>query len=161
MDEKKQKSWIVTFIITIFILGMFAIGALFLVNIGMQVYKNVVVANNDNFRLRTSLSYIATKVRQNETEGMISVEEEDGIQMLVLGEVLDGERYNTCIYFLDGALRELIQKDGYPVDLKYGFETVEIDKFNIEELPEGGIQLTAENNAGDQEQLTLYPRTGR
>ena len=161
MEGQKQKSWIVSFLSTMLIFAMFAISALILINVGMQVYKNVVLANNENFKLRTSLAYIATKVRQNDVEGMVSVREENGVRMLVLSEEIGGERYNTCIYYYNGFLCELIQKEGFEVNFDFGFQTVEVDDFQVEELDNGGIRLVAQNNAGDKEELLLYPRARR
>lgn len=161
MEGQKQRAWIVTFLSTLLILAMFAISALVLINVGMQVYKNIVLANHDNFKLRTSLAYIATKVRQNDVEGMVSVQEANGVRMLVLSEDIGGEKYNTCIYYYDGYLCELIQKEGFEINFDFGFQTVEVNDFQVEELTDGGIRLIVQNNAGVQEELLLYPRARR
>ena len=68
-ERQEKKTWMVSLISMILILGFFAISCLFLMNVGVQVYRRIVTANNDNFQLRTSLSYTATKGRQADKNG--------------------------------------------------------------------------------------------
>ena len=105
-EEQGKKAFMVGLISMVFLLGIFAVASLFLINIGVQVYKNVVIANNDNFELRTSLSYLATRVRQADQTGMVEIREEDGIKILVLGEENEDGEFETCLYFWDGFLYE-------------------------------------------------------
>lgn len=161
-EEKQEKNvWMVSLISMIFILGIFAIASLFLVNIGVQVYKNVVIANDENFELRTSLSYVATRIRQTDSIDMVFIEERDGLTLLVLEEELDGEYYQTLIYYMDGWLYEhFMEKDGL-FEPGYGMETFEIHGFEIEQLENGQLHMTAENSTGTMEELYLSIRTGR
>lgn len=163
MEQENQgkKAWMVSLISMIFILGIFAVSALFLVNIGVQVYKNVVTANNDNFELRTSLSYMATKVRQADCEGMVELRDIDGVRVLVLGEEDEDGAFETYIYFWDGYLYEhFMEKDGY-FEPGYGMETFEVSSFRMEETDAGQLYFKAENGAGDTEELYLSLRTMR
>ena len=113
-EEQGKKAFMAGLISMVFLLGIFAVASLFLINIGVQVYKNVVIANNDNFELRTSLSYLATRVRQADQTGMVEIREEDGIEILVLGEENEDGEFETCLYFWDGFLYEhFMEKGGY------------------------------------------------
>ena len=157
-DNQEKKTWMVSLVSMVFILGIFAVSALFLVNIGVQVYKNIVTANNDNFELRTSLSYMATKVRQADSAGMIELREIDGVKVLVLGEENEDGAFETYLYFWDGYLYEhFMEKDGY-FEPGYGMETFEAASFVMEETKEGQLYLKAENNAGDTQELYLTLR---
>lgn len=158
---KKQKAWMVNLISVFLILGVFMITSLILTNVGVQAYKNVVLANNDNFELRTSLAYVATKVRQTDTIDSTYLEDKDGTTVLVLGEEIDGERYETLIYYYDGYLCELFREKGMEYDLSYGVQTMEIAEFVIEETDQGYLHLTARNKAGDGEEMMLSLRTRR
>jgi len=142
---------------TVVLIALFAIAALVLLSAGMQVYKNVVLASNENFELRTSLSYVATKIRQYDAQGCVDVRSYDGTQALVLSEEFDGDIYNTLIYFKNGYLCELTQIEGYEPDLEFGFETLEIDGFDIRKSG-SDIILSAENASGDRETLTVSLR---
>ena len=162
IDAKKarSRSTLVNTGSTLVIIALFAISALVLMGAGLQVYKNVVLAANENFELRTSLSYVATKVRQADKSGMVSVRDIDGTTVLALGEDLDGEYYETYIYFMDGYLYELLQPADMEPELDFGFETMEIDAFTISQQ-DGTITLTAGNSAGETESLTVTLRTAR
>jgi hypothetical protein len=160
MNQADKKSWWVSFISTTVILGAFAIAALVLSNIGIQVYKNVVLANDENFELRTSLNYVATKVRQKDTADSVRMEDKEGTKVLVLDYESNGSINETLIYFYDGYLREHITEAGADYSLDFGFEMIEISDFNM--YIEGNcLYMTAENSVGDREQMILSLRSGR
>ena len=160
LDEKKveSRSNLVNAGSTIVIVALFAIAALVLLSAGMQVYQKVMLASNENFELRTSLSYVATKIRQYDASGMIDVKNIDGTDVLVLSEEYDGEMYDTMIYFMDGALCELMQAKEFEPELDFGFQTLEIDSFDIARNG-NKITLTAGNASGDVESLTIRLRS--
>lgn len=160
-DKQERNTWMVSLISTILILGIFAVSSLFLVDIGVQVYKNVVVANNDNFELRTSLSYVATRVRQADGEGMVYLEEIGGLNVLVLEEELEGEYYQTLVYYMDGWLFEHFMEKGGYFEPGYGMQTFEMADFTMQETESGQLHLTAVNKAGDAEELYLALRSSR
>lgn len=140
---------------------VFALSGVLLVTIGLNVYKNIVLANDGNFELRTSLSYVATKIRQNDTLGKTSIKEKDGVTVLVMGEEVEGEVFETLIYHYDGYLRELYKEKDAEYELNYGFEIMEVEDFAIEETEEGLLILKAENKAGDTQTLSISLRTKR
>ncbi|MBR4725716.1 MAG: DUF4860 domain-containing protein [Lachnospiraceae bacterium] len=160
LDDKRveSRSKLVNAAGTVVLIALFAISALVLLSAGMQVYKNVVLASNENFELRTSLSYVATRIRQFDASGSVDVVNLDGMNTLVLSENFEGDIYNTLIYYKNGYLCELTQADGYEPDFDFGFETIEIDDFSIEK--QGNfIVLSAANASGDKETLKLTLRS--
>ncbi len=161
MERKYHKAWMVNFISIIVTLGIFGISCLLLANIGIRVYKNVVLANDNNFELRTSLSYVATKIRQTDTVGYPKKEQKDGVDVLVLGEEIEGNMFETLIFHKDGSLYEIYQEAGAEYELDYGQETMEIENFSVQLTSTGLVTLTAMNHAGDQESLTVSLRTRR
>lgn len=161
MERKYHKAWMVNFISTIVTLGIFAISCLILANIGVRVYQNVVLANDNNFELRTSLSYVATKIRQTDTIGYPKMEQKDGVDVLILGEEIEGSMFETLIFHKDGSLYEIYQEAGSPYELDYGQETMEIEDFTMIMSNLGMVTLTAVNKAGDEESLTVSLRTRR
>lgn len=155
---KNSSRWIINFIGTILLLGMFAVGALILMNVGVRVYNNVVTTNNNNFTLRTSLNYIATKVRSCDVRNAVEIVNfGDGNALCLTDESADGV-YRTYIYMYNGKLCEVIESDGHPVEPDYGFDILEISKFNVTES-DGKISLYIENIAGGNEMLTLSLRS--
>ncbi len=160
-EARGKRAWMVSLVSMVFMLGTFAVAALFLVNIGVQVYKNIVVANNDNFELRTSLSYMATKVRQADAAGTVALREVDGVKVLVLGEENEDGAFETYLYFFDGYLYEhFMEKDGY-FEPGYGMETFEAAEFYMEETKDGQLYFKVTGRAGDTQELYLTLRTAR
>ncbi len=160
-DDKKvsSRSAFVSAGSTIIIIAFFAIAALVLLSAGTKEYESIVLAANENFELRTSLSYVATKIRQYDTSGSVSVENIDGTDVLVLREELGGDIYDTLIYYKDGSVCELMQAEGYgEPDLDFGFATMEIDSFGIRQNG-NAITVTAGNASGESEDLTIYLRS--
>ena len=160
LDEKKvaSRSKLVNAAGTVVLIALFAISALVLLGAGMQVYKNVVLAANENFELRTSLSYVATKIRQYDASGYVDVVNRNGMDTLVLSEEFDGDIYNTLIYYKNGYLCELTEIEGYEPDYDFGFETMEIDDFSVKKDGDN-ISLSAANASGDRETLTIALRS--
>lgn len=161
MQKSSAKSWWVGFIGTIVILGAFAIAALVLANVGIRVYQNVVVANNENFELRTSLNYVATKVRQKDTGGNVRIEDKNGIPMLIMPYVAEnGNSLEAIIYYYDGYLREYVRLAGMDFDLELGMEMIEISDFKME-IDGNLLSMTAQNKKGEKDSLKLSIRTDK
>lgn len=161
MQEQHQKTWMVNFICILVILGVFSISGLVLANVGVRVYKNIVIDNAENFKLRTSLSYVATKIRQTDSLGNISVEERDGVALLVLDEEIQGVSYETLIYYYKENLYELFQRKDSEFEISYGMQVMEIDEFTIEEITDSTLKITAGNGNGEIETLLMNIRTRR
>lgn len=162
-EEEKQEHrvWLVSLVSILFIVGVFAVASLFLMNIGVGVYRNVVTANNDNFKLRTSLSYVATKIRQTDESGCVYMKKQDGVDLLVLEDEYDGELFQTLIYYYDGYLREhFMEKDG-DFRLDYGLETFEIAEFEMEMAEENLFRMKASNLSGDSEEFSICLRSDK
>lgn len=156
--QTESRSGLVNAASTLIIVALFAIAALVLVSTGMQVYNNVVLAANENFELRTSLSYVATKINQFDAEGAVDIVECDGIKALTLLEDIEGDPFVTVIYHKDGALYEFTQYAEEELQMNSGFKVVEIDSFDMKK--DGSkITLSAGNAAGDEEMLVTYLRS--
>lgn len=160
-EEQGKKAFMAGLISMVFLLGIFAVASLFLINIGVQVYKNVVIANNDNFELRTSLSYLATRVRQADQTGMVEIREEDGIKILVLGEENEDGEFETYLYFWDGFLYEHFMEKGGYFEPGYGMETFEVESLIMEQKASGQLYFRATGGGGDTEELYMTLRAGR
>ena len=80
------------------LLAMFAVLSLLVVIIGARAYKGINASSDAAYASRTGMSYLVGKVRGADEAGMISVVQQDGAAVLVLGGLYGGERYNTYIY---------------------------------------------------------------
>lgn len=158
MKKRQKSTWIVNYAGTMAILCCMIIGALVLLNVGTRVYKNIVENNAENFSLRASLSYVATKVRQCDEAGQILVKEENGVPMLVLKEKLDSGNYQTMIYCYKGMLRELFQEDGMEYKLEDGLEITKLKELQVECLRDNCIHFVAVDQE-EKEELVLALRS--
>lgn len=160
-EIRQERSFLTNFICTLLLTGVFAVCCLVLCNAGLKVYQNIVLRNNDNFSLRTSLAYVAAKVRQTDAQGLSYLSVEEGTPVLALGEEIEGSIYETLIYCKDGYLMERFKAKDDPAELDYGTEIVEAGSFAFELTGEGLLHITAENKAGDREEIYLSFRSGR
>lgn len=160
MEKKQRSTWIANYAGILAILCSFVIGSLVLVNVGVHVYKKVVENNAENFSLRASLAYVATKVRQNDRMDSVYVTEEEGVPILVLKEELESGTYRTMIYCYKGKLRELFQEESMEYKLADGLEVTDLAKFEVSSLSGNRLQFVA-GNGEEEETLELSLRSAQ
>lgn len=88
------------------LIGIFAVFSLLLVLIGVGAYRDAVAEAQRNAQVRTTLSYIANKVRASDGVGGVVLEDWYGYQTLRLAEAHEGESFETRIYFKPGEGQE-------------------------------------------------------
>lgn len=140
------------------VICMFGISAMMLGSVGASVYKNIAERNLDSFELRTSLSYLKTKINQYDEIGKISIEEKDGIKMLILSEEVEGEIFDTTVYFYKNKLYEITGAQGMTFKPEDGFAILNVDSFEITE-ENGLVKLTTTDDDGGSETLYVKLRT--
>ena len=153
MENIKREKGLVHTVCVLAVICMFGISAMMLGSVGASVYKNIAERNLNSFELRTSLSYVKTKINQFDEIGKISVEERDGIKMLILSEDIEGEIFDTAVYFNKGKLYEITGAKGMKFKPDDGFAILSVDSFEITEN-NGLIKLVSTDKDGDSE--TLY-----
>ena len=153
MENIKREKGLVHTVCVLVVICMFGISAMMLGSVGASVYKNIAERNLDSFELRTSLSYVKTKINQYDEVGKIAIEERDGIKMLILSEEVEGEIYDTSVYFNKGKLYEITGERGMKFKPDDGFAILSVDSFEITEK-DGLVKLVTTNKDGESE--TLY-----
>lgn len=153
MENIKREKGLVHTVCVLAVICMFGISAMMLGSVGASVYKNIAERNLDSFELRTSLSYVKTKINQYDEIGKIAVEERDGVKMLILSEEVEGEIYDTSVYFNKGKLYEITGERGMKFKPDDGFAILSVDSFEITEK-DGLVKLVTTNKDGESE--TLY-----
>lgn len=76
---------------------------------------------------RTILSYVANQLRQHDQANCVSVEERQGTSVLVLKEWVDGQPYDTMIYWKDGMVQELFAAEGADIPFSSGTQVLPAD----------------------------------
>lgn len=152
MENIKREKGLVHTVCVLAVICMFGISAMMLGSVGASVYKNIAERNLNSFELRTSLSYVKTKINQYDEAGRIAVEERDGVKMLILSEEVQGEIFDTAVYFNKCKLYEITGAKGMKFKPDDGFAILNVDSFDISEN-NGLIKLVTTD---DGETETLY-----
>lgn len=145
---------------TVFVLllyGLFVLVSLLLALIGVQVYRNIVSRTSARSEMRACLSYVANKVRSSPE---VRLETRDGLTVLTLPETEGDEPFETLIYFYDGSLRELFQRQTDSFRPAGGEEIVSLTGFAVSESADGLLTVTSRDVGGEEHCLYIQKRTG-
>lgn len=157
MQFNREKHHMIDILFTLALFGIFTVSSLVVVTIGGNVYKTIARQMDENFSTRTSLAYVSEKIRQNDTEGAVSIGSIEGEPALVLEQDYDGEPYRTYIYQSDGYLKELFTHAGNEVKLTDGKNILEITSFSIRERGSGLYEIITVNANQSETSLLIKP----
>lgn len=146
------------------LIGMFALFSLLLVLIGAGAYQGIVRDEEHTAQVRTSLSYIASKVRAGDATGAVFVEEYQGTSVLALRQ--DAESAITRIYCLPGdqdvepGLYELFTDAEEEPNLEDGQRIADVTAFEARQV-DGGIEIGVTTAMGDAQRMRLRLRSAQ
>lgn len=128
---------------------------------GAGVYRRLTERGREAFHNRTVPLYIATKVRQADCAGGVSVENRNGMDVLCLKEVIDENDYVTRIYCHEGVVRELFSAEDMSFDPAAGERITEASEvwFSLE----AGcltVEVICEDGTVTEQNLTLRSEAG-
>ena len=153
---KKQKP-IFDVLFTLVLFSIFATTALLVVVIGVNVYKSTVTGMENNFTARTSLSYIAEKVRQNDVADGVELAEigTENTPALLLKQTYGETAVETYIYLYNGNLTELLCTAGTPPDPALGQPVLALETFALS-LEGSLLTVTAAGPGAEVQSLNLH-----
>ncbi len=155
MYRKKQHS--TDFLFSFLLLITFALFALVLAGTGALVYQNSIESLDENYTSRTAVSYVAEKVRQYDSEGLVSLSEVEGIPALRLSSDEDADAATcTYIYFYQESLCELLVRAETTPQAAMGTPLVELSDFTIEQVGEL-LRVTAVSPDGEEMSMLIHP----
>lgn len=140
-----------------FLLGMFAVFSTMLVLFGTQAYRGAVDRAADHNRARVLISYVRNAVRMDDAEGVMAVDELDGVPVLTFLSEYDGESYVKYVYAADGMLRELFTSADYPFDPAAGEDICAAGSF-LPKLEDGLLTVDLTDEDGNPYALTMALR---
>lgn len=149
MKLQSENHHMIDLLFTLALFCVFAASALFVVIIGADVYKSTVQQMEDNYSVRTSLSYVTEKIRQNDAGGGALVGELDGIPALILTQELESGTLTTYIYEYEGYLTELFISPGVTARAKDGQPILEVASFEIECVSSSLFHFTTTDTLGN------------
>lgn len=141
------------------LLFILMISAFILTLMGADIYKKIAQDMESNFQRRIPLSYITGKIRGADEGGQASIQDKEGVEVLVLEENLEGIIYETWIYEWNGSLYEVLIEQGTPIDLKDGMSMIEIEGLKMQELQEGLFKFESADQAGGGLELVVSLRS--
>lgn len=135
--------------------GLFALLSLLLVLIGAQVYRSIVRQTEARSDTRASLSYVANKIR---SAGEARLETGRAYPCWSCPSRREMQTYETLIYFYDGLLRELFQREEDAFLPANGEELTPLQAFTMEESPGGLLTVTSRGADGRDHTLHIQRR---
>ena len=106
--------------------GVFAACVLTVLLTGADAYGRITVRDGVAYDRRTCIQYVATRVRQADTAGGVSLEVFGGVKALVLKDWED-PTYVTRVYYHDGYLMELYSEAGLSLSPEDGEKIMACD----------------------------------
>ncbi len=105
------------------LLAAFALLSLIVVVVGARSYRMINDTAEQAFVSRTGMSYLVGKVRGADAAGQLAIRDENGMDVLTLGQTIEGARYVTYIYCDGTTVREYFARDDIAFSPDYG-ETI-------------------------------------
>lgn len=146
----------VDLIFILILFGVFILSAIFVILFGSRIYKRTVDDMDNNFSRRTATEYITEKLHRNDFSDGVCVSECNGIRTLRMTAASEPAIYYTYIYYYDGYLREITQREDYPLNPETGTEIMKISDFSISS--QGNlfdISVTDENGTANSFRVSL------
>lgn len=126
MDKRHSVSGTFVFLV----LGVFALFSMLLVLLGAQAYRASVEQTTGNGQARVLQAFVRNAVRADDADGIIRVEEINGLPVITFKSSMDGERYVKYVYCYEGELCELFTAEEYGFDPDGGERICAAGSFN-------------------------------
>ncbi len=127
--KQKQNRHIVDILFVIALFSIFVLSAIFLISIGAGIYSKTMSNMNSNFTSRTAVAYIVEKVHQSDTEGLVTVDEFDGCDAIVITSCVNDREYRTYLYEYKGMLKELMVRSDVTLTASAGQDILAVNAF--------------------------------
>ena len=139
-------------LIALLLFGVFSVCVLAVLLTGADAYRRLTDRDRAAFDRRTTLQYIATRVRQGDREGGVSVAEFNGLDALVFDE---GDGYVTRVYCHNGYIVELYAEEYLDLDLSSGEPIMAAEPLDFS-MEDGLLKVTS-----GEDSLVLSLRSGK
>jgi hypothetical protein len=141
-------------VFTLLLFSCFVMAVLITLMLGVRFYQRMSDISKEGYDERTSLSYIWTKVKNNDGAEEISVGSFGGIPVLYFYETYGDTRYETRIYPYNGWVYELFCETGMGLEPEDGTPIIRADSLSFDQTEEGLIRISAGSYS-----VLIYPRS--
>lgn len=142
------------------LLAMFAVLSTMMVLLSAQLYRGIVNQTEQHSAGRILSNYVSNVVRANDSKDMISVDERNGVDMLVMGWETEGQLYETMVYCHEGTLRELFASAEQEFHPEYGEIIGDAQAF-LPEMKDGLLEIHLTDGSGQEDTLYIALRCGQ
>ena len=152
-----------------FVLILFAVFAMTIVAVlalGANSYQKLVERDNESYNKRIITSYVTAKIRNNDTSGNVAVggfakaSEDDGIETLHLYQEIEGEKYDTRVYYYNGHIYELFTLVNLSFDPEAGNKVMDAKGLYFREK-NNVIEITSVDQDGRRNTASVALRSGK
>ncbi len=119
-----------------------------------DVYQKSVAAEEENYAVRTGLSYVTEKIRRSSEKDGVTLGYPDGVPCLMLRQRFGEQTYVTYLYHDGGILRELLLKEGVAANASDGQEILRVKDFRMTKRQDGILKIDCGGQNGWK--LTAY-----
>ena len=157
MNQTQSKHHISS-LMALILFGVFAICILAVLLGATGIYQRLTERDARSYEARTAVMYVATKVRQNDRAGGITVEQLGDNDALVLTETVEGETFRTWIYCHEGYLYELFMPADLEAAPEYGERLLPVEDLQLK-LQDGLLSAVVTQSGGMRRELQLMLRS--
>lgn len=150
-------------IFVLIVFGIFSIMILLVLVLGANSYHSLVKQDRENYESALIPAYVCAKVRSYDTEGAVSTgafSAKDDRSTLHLYQTIEGETYDTRIYYYKGYIYELFTLKGADLEPEAGNKIYPAAALTFSRK-KNVITLTATDQNGTTSQATVGIRSGR
>lgn len=151
-----RRSYVVEILFTLVLFTLFVVGSFFILLSGANAYQKQVEEIQNVEELRLPLSYISTKLHQASKDN-VSIEIVDGINCLLIEEVIDNKTYVDMFYYQDGYLYETFSALDI-LSIKNGERVCVISNLIMEDRGEDGLYFEVTNDDNITKSLNIVLR---
>lgn len=161
MRFHQEKKHVIDLIFPLAIFFVFAVSALLVLLLSVHIYGDQTDKTLKNFESSTPLSYITEKVRQNDSQGNITIEDLDGVNSLVLHGTSSDVTYSTYLYVYNGWLKELTIRDDTSASPEAGKNIIEASSLQVKNFSAHTYKITVTDLEGDSQTRILTERSSQ
>lgn len=158
--KNRQKNEKISSLAALLLFAVFAVCIMMVLLTGAKVYQRLVRRDQVNYDRRTAVSYLAARIRHADCLEGIRTEHDDGMDVLVITEMIEGVLYETRIYCHNGYICELFtfaESTSLPED---GVQVMPAASLEAD-VQDGYIQIKITDEEGYQQTFAQYLRSGK
>ena len=147
-------------LLVLLVFAAFMVSVLLVLLTGADVVQKLTARDQAGFDRRTAAQYIATRTRQADCAGMISVRSFGSGDAIVFAEEIDGVRYETLVYCHEGYLREMFVEAGMEQAPEFGEKIIAMTALQADDCG-GYLKVHLQMADGTEERVLLDLRSER